>query len=230
MYLTDFREASLVDVITQLEPGLFRKVTGLLVKDFELLMSIGVFNNDLMNDAIFKFRRYEDSSLSYTGVDKHAGQDVGLFSTVLLREEYDKLTQAQQQAMQPGKRAVDDVPERPVKKQVVSRDEEDEDEEDEEDEPETVPAQPEPVHPRTVNDSAEQTYKPGVPVKQASQTLTDVPGAVPGAKVEHSKFGIGIIQKLKKSGKYTYIACKFKDSVKEFDYPQAFHEKKLTLV
>ena len=68
MYLTDYRERSLKDVITQLEPGLFKKVTGLNVKDFELLCSIGVFNAPLMNDAIFKFKRYEDSSLSYTGM------------------------------------------------------------------------------------------------------------------------------------------------------------------
>ncbi|MEE1244491.1 MAG: hypothetical protein UHM16_02325 [Acutalibacteraceae bacterium] len=64
MYLTDYRERSLKDVITQLEPGLFKKVTGLDVKDFELLCSLGVFNANLMNDAIFKFKRYEDSSLS----------------------------------------------------------------------------------------------------------------------------------------------------------------------
>ena len=58
MYLTDYRERSLKDVITQLEPGLFKKVTGLDVKDFELLCSLGVFNAPLMNDAIFKFKRY----------------------------------------------------------------------------------------------------------------------------------------------------------------------------
>ena len=65
MYLTDYRERSLKDVITQLEPGLFKKVTGLDVKDFNLLVELNVFNASLMNDAIFKFKRYEDSSLSY---------------------------------------------------------------------------------------------------------------------------------------------------------------------
>ena len=49
MYLTDYREQSLKDVITQLEPGLFKKVTGLDVKDFELLVSLNVFNSALMN-------------------------------------------------------------------------------------------------------------------------------------------------------------------------------------
>ncbi len=83
MYLTDFREQTLRDVITKLEPGLFQRVTGLEVKDFELLVSLGLFNSALMNDAVFKFRRYEDSSLSYTGVDRHQGESMGLYDTVL---------------------------------------------------------------------------------------------------------------------------------------------------
>lgn len=96
MYLTDFREHSLKDVITQLEPGLFKRVTGLNVKDFELLVSLGVFNGGLMNDAVYKFKRYEDSSLYYTGIDKHAGEAVGGYDTVLTREEYDRLFGSQQ--------------------------------------------------------------------------------------------------------------------------------------
>lgn len=88
MYLTDFRERSLKDVITQLEPGLFKKVTGLDVKDFELLVSIGVFNSALMNDAVYKFKRYEDSSLEYVGINKHEGEDVGMWDTVLPADEY----------------------------------------------------------------------------------------------------------------------------------------------
>jgi len=88
MYLTDYRERCLKDVITQLEPGLFKKVTGLTVKDFELLISLGVFNSALMNDAVYKFKRYEDSSLVYIGVNKHEGEDVGLYDTVLKSDEY----------------------------------------------------------------------------------------------------------------------------------------------
>ena len=100
MYLTDYRERSLKDVITQLEPGLFKKVTGLNVKDFELLCSLGVFNANLMNDAIFKFKRYEDASLSYTGIDKHEGKDVGGWDTVIKRAEYDQLFYNQQATME----------------------------------------------------------------------------------------------------------------------------------
>lgn len=88
MYLTDYRERCLKDVITQLEPALFKKVTGLTVKDFELLVSLGVFNSALMNDAVYKFKRYEDSSLVYTGINKHEGEDVGLYDTVLSSKDY----------------------------------------------------------------------------------------------------------------------------------------------
>ena len=88
MYLTDYRERCLKDVITQLEPGLFKKVTGLTVKDFELLISLGVFNSALMNDAVYKFKRYEDSSLVYIGVNKHEGEDIGLYDTVLSSKDY----------------------------------------------------------------------------------------------------------------------------------------------
>ena len=100
MYLTDYRERSLKDVITQLEPGLFKKVTGLDVNDFNLLCSIGVFNASLMNDAIFKFKRYEDSSLSYTGIEKHIDDEVGGWDTVIRKEEYEKLFYNQQATMQ----------------------------------------------------------------------------------------------------------------------------------
>lgn len=92
MYLTDYRERSLQDVITQLEPELFRKVTGLTTKDFEILCSIGVFNSSLMNEAIFKFKRYEDASLSYTGIDRHKDDaSVGGWDTEIRKKEYEVL-------------------------------------------------------------------------------------------------------------------------------------------
>jgi hypothetical protein len=51
-------------------------------------VSLGVFNSAVMNDAVYKFKRYEDSSLIYTGINKHEGEDVGLYDTVLREEEY----------------------------------------------------------------------------------------------------------------------------------------------
>ncbi len=88
MYLTDFRENTLQDVITKLEPDLFSTVTGLTVKDFHLLVQLRVFNTEQMNQAVFAFRRYEDASLRYTGIESHEGlSHYGLFNTVVAIEE-----------------------------------------------------------------------------------------------------------------------------------------------
>ena len=87
MYLTDYRENTLQDVITKLEPDLFRAVTGLEVKDFHLLVRLKVFNTEHMNQAVFAFRRYEDASLRYTGIESHKGlTHYGLYDTVVARE------------------------------------------------------------------------------------------------------------------------------------------------
>ena len=87
MYLTDFRENTLQDVITKLEPDLFLAVTGLTVKDFHLLVRLKVFNTEQMNQAVFAFRRYEDASLRYTGIESHEGlAHYGLYDTVVARE------------------------------------------------------------------------------------------------------------------------------------------------
>lgn len=99
MYLTDYREHCLKDVITQLELGLFKKVTGMDVKDFELLVSLGVFNDSLMNDAVYKFKRYEDASLSYTGINRHQGEERGGWDTVLSDREYNDMFAMQQASM-----------------------------------------------------------------------------------------------------------------------------------
>ena len=91
MYLTDYREQVLKDVITQLEPGLFKRVTGLEVNDFELLTSLGLFNAELMNQAVFQFRRYEDSSLSYSGINKHKGEFIGGWDTTISYQDMKKI-------------------------------------------------------------------------------------------------------------------------------------------
>jgi len=87
MYLTDFRENTLQDVITKLESALFLTVTGLTVQDFHLLVKLKVFNTEQMNQAVFAFRRYEDASLRYTGIESHVGlTHYGLYDTVVAKE------------------------------------------------------------------------------------------------------------------------------------------------
>ena len=89
MYLTDYRENTLVDVITKIEPELFLTVTGLTVADFHLLVDLKVFNTERMNGAVFAFRRYEDASLRYTGIDSHDGLvHIGGYDTVVAREAH----------------------------------------------------------------------------------------------------------------------------------------------
>ena len=88
MYLTDYREQRLKDVITKIEPRLFQKVTGLTTADFERLVSLGVFNSQLMNDAVWKFRRYEDASLRYMGLERHRPLEIGLWDTALTEEDF----------------------------------------------------------------------------------------------------------------------------------------------
>jgi type III restriction/modification enzyme restriction subunit len=87
MYLTDFRENTLQDVITKIETDLFETVTGLTVKDFHLLVRLKVFNTEQMNQAVFAFRRYEDASLRYTGIESHDGlTHYGLYDTVVAKD------------------------------------------------------------------------------------------------------------------------------------------------
>lgn len=65
MYLTDDRERTIHDIIRQIEPDLFEKVTGLTLSDFAELVDLKVFNDSKMNDAVWKFRTFEEPSLRY---------------------------------------------------------------------------------------------------------------------------------------------------------------------
>lgn len=197
MYLTDYRERCLKDVITQLEPGLFKKVTGLAVKDFELLCSLGVFNASLMNDAIFKFKRYEDSSLSYTGIDKHANKDVGGWDTVIKREEYEKLFFNQQITMNDIKEIV----EQPVLSKA-----------------DTVVSSTK----KSVVDQfgSSITMIENKKTELLPNTDVDLSKTVVGAIVNHRKFGDGEILSIDKLSKY--LTVKFTEGEKKFAFPGAF--------
>ena len=85
MYLSDYREHNLQDVIQELEPDLFTKVTGLSQVDFSLLVSLNVFDESVMNQAVWHFKRYEDASLEYAGIDRQ-DEYVGLYNTVIPRK------------------------------------------------------------------------------------------------------------------------------------------------
>ena len=218
MYLTDYRERSLKDVITQLEPGLFKKVTGLNVKDFELLCSLGVFNANLMNDAIFKFKRYEDASLSYTGIDKHEGKDVGGWDTVIKREEYERLFYNQQTTMEaPTIFEVPPVEEIPIPKKPEAAP------------PKPTPtppaAEPKPIKPRVTPPSVTTQYgvRSTIPQQKPVQKAEiSVPDVQDGSKVLHKSFGEGTVTKIDKAKKH--IRVTFSSGEKSFIFPDAFKQ------
>lgn len=65
------------------------------MNDFELLVSLNVFNSSLMNDAVYKFKRYEDSSLEYAGISRQEGKNIGLYDTVISRNDYNKIIESE---------------------------------------------------------------------------------------------------------------------------------------
>lgn len=236
MYLTDYREYSLKDVITQLEPELFKKVTGLAVKDFELLVSLNVFNEALMNDAVYKFKRYEDASLIYTGVDRHSGEDVGLYSTVISRKDYDAMAGELASSMQADAPSDDDIPEEPVFTNI-SDDFDDEDEYDEDlpiaAEPKvTYKAKREPIA-KIIPFPTGGTYRPAyVPPAPAATPTVQKPvikinilKVQVGTTVTHKAFGTGQVERI--DGGLIYVI--FDGMEKKFQFPGAFEQGFLKL-
>ena len=195
MYLTDDREQTIKDVITQIEPEFFKKVTGLSVKDFDVLCSIGLFDPEKMNQGIFGFRKYENSSLNYTGIDKHEGESIGGWDTVLRREEYEALYSKQQATVTDLSDAI-----------ISSTETKTAPESSESSKIDTTSAK------KTVN--PEKQEKPQI---DWAHILADV-GV--GTTVKHKLFGEGTISKMDKAKKYIHV--KFKKGEKQFVFPDAF--------
>ena len=234
MYLTDYREYSLQDVITQLEPELFKKVTGLDVKDFELLVSLNVFNEALMNDAVFKFKRYEDASLIYTGIDKHTGENVGLYSTVISRADYDAMAGQLAASMTADAPRDDDLPERPVFTNISSYDFDDE--EDELPKVAEPKAKYETKRKPLVEPSkpvSTPTYRPSyvpptpsvAPVVKKPTVHIDTSKVHAGTIVSHKAFGIGQVKGIDGG----LIVVVFGGVDKKFQFPGAFEQGFLKL-
>lgn len=202
MYLTDYRERCLKDVITQLEPGLFKKVTGLSVEDFNMLCTLGVFNAPLMNDAIFKFKRYEDASLTYTGINRHTDDEVGGWDTTIRKVQYEKLFYNQQSSMLSEDYDSFSKDESSIIDSSIIID----------------PELTDPMKTETSSRASSQT------VPQQKQTEADVRMMLDrlqtGSTVIHKKFGKGEIVKFNNNEKYLYV--RFIIGEKKFVFPDAF--------
>ena len=213
MYLTDYRERCLKDVITQLEPGLFKKVTGLSVEDFNMLCSLGVFNAPLMNDAIFKFKRYEDASLTYTGINKHTADEVGGWDTTIRRTQYEKLFYNQQSSMTAVDYSSYSRNSEPVENKRAEQ-------------PKTAVKveqhQSKPiVQPQPVRSAVPASPKPSAaPNKSEIDIKAQLEVLAVDSIVLHKKFGKSTVVKINKNEKFIHI--KFTLGEKKFIFPDAF--------
>ncbi|MBE6232637.1 MAG: restriction endonuclease [Bacteroidales bacterium] len=209
MYLTDYRERCLKDVITQLEPGLFKKVTGLSVADFNMLCTLGVFNAPLMNDAIFKFKRYEDSSLTYTGINRHAGDEVGGWDTTIRKSQYEKLFYNQQASLsEVDEEAYTQRSETATEPRVAVKTP-----------VKPAVAQPKPVVSQPIRSVTPAVAKP-VHTEEAEDLKVRLERIEAGDIVYHKKFGKGEVVKINKNEKFIYV--KFMLGEKKFMFPGAF--------
>lgn len=199
MYLTDEREKCLKDVITEISPQLFKKVTGLDVKDFEMLCTMGLFNSNLMNQAIYQFKRYEDASLVYTGIDAHDEDEIGGWDTSIRREEYNRLFYNQQASMAANEHE-EDIPE-PF--EPASR-------------PTPTAAKPQSVTAQFGIKSPEPEKPKPAPIKKEPEIKA--PDVTVGMKVFHKVFKEGTVVKF--DGKF--VTVRFDMGEKRFQYPQAF--------
>lgn len=173
-------------------------ITGLTVKDFDVLCSIGLFDSEKMNQGIFGFRKYENSSLSYTGIDKHAGEAVGGWDTVLRREEYEALYSKQQATMTDFESIL--IPEK-YRSEKSGNTTEDE-----------IAA--------TVTDNT-TAQKQDEEKLAAEKPLEEMLAKVQiGVTVTHKKFGSGAIVWIDSAKKY--LRVKFDAGEKQFVYPDAF--------
>lgn len=199
MYLTDEREKCLKDVITEISPQLFKKVTGLDVKDFEMLCTMGLFNSNLMNQAIYQFKRYEDASLVYTGIDAHDEDEIGGWDTSIRREEYNRLFYNQQASM-----AADEHEENiPEPFEPASR-------------PTPTAAKPQSVTAQFGIKSPEPEKTKPAPIKKEPEIRA--PEVTVGMKVYHKVFKDGTVVKF--DGKF--VTVRFEIGEKKFQYPSGF--------
>ena len=234
MYLTDFREYSLKDVITQLEPGLFKKVTGLDVKDFELLVSLGVFNDSLMNDAVYKFKRYEDASLEYTGINRHEGEKVGGWDTVISKEDYEAMASQQLFSMDSPVSTIGEIPAAQNFKNIDADSVDANTKEEKEKTTENKPVVEEPA--TTQQQNTTKIFDPGIirqqtynPYSLAYQSATanphkpeplqiDTSDITPGVTIVHKAFGNGTVISVDSNR----ILIDFDGIEKKFPFPGAF--------
>lgn len=201
-----------------------KKVTGLDVKDFELLVSLGVFNDSLMNDAVYKFKRYEDASLSYTGIDRHEGENRGGWDTVITDADYNSMFALQQASMEAPIPSVDDfdLPEKPFLDFAEAVRDMDQPEKDKRHSQKIA------ERPAVYGQHLEKPrYTPPTPkpAEVASQKQVDLSRVVLGGQLRHKAFGMGTVKEIQGG----LIVVVFGETEKKFQFPGALLQGFLSL-
>ena len=178
-----------------------------------MLCSLGVFNAPLMNDAIFKFKRYEDASLTYTGLDKHADDEVGGWDTTIRKTQYEKLFYNQQSSMNE------------VDYSAYSRSSETTEDKRAEQHRTAIkvesPKSTSIVQPQPARSAAHSTPTSSAAPNIAEIDLkTQLEALAVDSTVIHKKFGKGTVVKINKNEKFIHI--RFTLGEKKFIFPDAF--------
>lgn len=186
-----------------------------------------------MNDAVYKFKRYEDASLIYTGIDKHTGENVGLYSTVISREDYDAMAGQLAASMTADAPREDDIPERPVFTNISSYLDDDEEDDDIRmvAEPKaqygtkrTPIAQPS----KPVQSTYRPSYIPPTPIEKPQpkpKVKMDLSGVHAGTLVKHKAYGLGQVKGIDGG----IIVVTFDGVDKKFQFPGGFENGFLSL-
>ena len=163
-----------------------------------------------MNDAVYKFKRYEDASLNYTGIDKHDGERKGGWDTTISDGEYRKLFNLQQKSMRTTKKHMHAVSNEKGQSahQKIGRI--------------TYNRQEESM--KVAEDVLNENYagnnkseiKSEIRYEMSSDYV--ISRIKKGMKVRHRAFGEGIVQNIS-SG---IIEIRFKEQIKKFKFPGAF--------
>ena len=174
-----------------------------------MLCSLGVFNAPLMNDAIFKFKRYEDASLIYTGIDRHRKDEVGGWDTTIPKSQYERLFYNQQATM-----ANDEMDTYTTTVKLPHNSLTDRKQVENKPKVQTESVRPS-VNPEKVSHlSAPQMSQAEMLFKARLDALSV------NSHVHHKKFGKGVVVKINKNEKFIYI--KFLLGEKKFIFPDAF--------
>ena len=160
-----------------------------------------------MNEAIFKFKRYEDSSLSYTGINKHANDEtIGGWDTEIRKQEYEIMLYNQQESMKENENPFDKIIEINSNNDIeypVG--------EDDKNKEELKVAENDGIYNNTIDEQLEKIK------------LVQV-----GTMVVHKKFGKGKIIWIDK--KRTRIKVNFVDGDKQFLFPDSIMQGHLNII